>query len=71
MGFAFRLGAGVMDLVMPIHLLEALATRGCCKEFAKKGKIQVLRDSKPYWHDEHINQPVMDTRQYQFGYCRI
>ena len=45
-------GAGVMDLVMPIHLLEALATRGCCRDFARKGKMQVLRDGKPYLHDE-------------------
>jgi polysaccharide export outer membrane protein len=37
---------GVMDLVMPIHLLEALSTHGCCLEFAKKDKVQIRRNGE-------------------------
>jgi polysaccharide biosynthesis/export protein len=43
---------GAMDLAMPIHLLEALSTHGCCHDFANKNKIQILRDGKPLMHDE-------------------
>jgi polysaccharide export outer membrane protein len=40
--------AGVMDLVVPIHLLEALTTRGGFRDFANKNKIQILRDGKKF-----------------------
>jgi polysaccharide export outer membrane protein len=45
------IGPGAMDLVMPIHLLEALSTHGCCKDFANKNRIEILRDGKPLVHD--------------------
>jgi polysaccharide biosynthesis/export protein len=45
-------GSGAMDMVMPIHLLEALSTHGCCRDFAKIAKIQVRRDGKLLTHDD-------------------
>jgi polysaccharide export outer membrane protein len=38
---------GAMDLVIPIHLLEAISARGGFKDFANKNKIRILRDGKP------------------------
>jgi polysaccharide export outer membrane protein len=37
---------GVMDLVVPIHLLEAISARGNFKDFADKNHIEILRDGK-------------------------
>jgi polysaccharide export outer membrane protein len=37
---------GVMPLVVPIHLLEAISSRGNFKDFANKNKIEILRDGK-------------------------
>jgi polysaccharide export outer membrane protein len=39
---------GVMDLVVPIHLLEAISARGNFKDFANKNKIEILRDGKKF-----------------------
>ena len=38
---------GAMDLVIPIHLLEAISARGGFKDFASKNRIKILRDGKP------------------------
>ncbi len=41
---------GAMDLVVPTHVSEALTWAGGYKEFAKKGKIRIVRidkDGKP------------------------
>jgi polysaccharide biosynthesis/export protein len=38
---------GSMDLVIPIHLLEAISARGGFKDFANKNKIRILRGGKP------------------------
>jgi len=46
------IGSGAMDMVMPIHLLEALSTHGCCHDFAKLNKIQVRRDGKLLTRDD-------------------
>jgi len=37
---------GAMDLVIPIHLLEAISARGGFKDFASKNKITILRGGK-------------------------
>jgi polysaccharide biosynthesis/export protein len=37
---------GSMDLVIPIHLLEAISARGGFKDFADKKHIKILRDGK-------------------------
>jgi polysaccharide export outer membrane protein len=37
---------GAMDLVTPIHLLEAISARGGTKEFADTKHIRILRDGK-------------------------
>jgi polysaccharide export outer membrane protein len=37
---------GSMDLVIPIHLLEAISARGGFKDFADKKHIRILRDGK-------------------------
>jgi polysaccharide export outer membrane protein len=42
---------GAMDLVIPIHLLEAISARGGFKDFANKKKITILRDNKPLMID--------------------
>lgn len=42
---------GAMDLVIPIHLLEAISARGGFKDFANKNKIHILRDGKPLYYD--------------------
>jgi polysaccharide export outer membrane protein len=39
---------GVMPLVVPIHLLEAISARGNFKDFANKNKIEILRDGKKF-----------------------
>ena len=39
---------GAMDLVVPIHLLEAISARGNFKDFANKNKIEILRDGKKF-----------------------
>jgi len=39
---------GVMDLVVPIHLLEAISARGNFKDFANKNRIEILRDGKKF-----------------------
>ncbi len=46
------IGPGTMDLVKPIHLSEALSIYGCCKEFADKSQIQVIRGGEPLTHEE-------------------
>jgi len=43
---------GSMDLVIPIHLLEALSARGGFKDFANKNKISILRDNKHLVHED-------------------
>jgi len=40
---------GPMDLVIPIHLLEAISASGGFKDFANKNKIHILRDGKPLY----------------------
>ena len=42
---------GSMDLVIPIHLLEAISARNGFKDFANKKKITILRDNKPLMID--------------------
>ena len=37
---------GAMDLVIPIHLLEGISSRGGFKDFADKKHIRILRDGK-------------------------
>jgi len=37
---------GAMPMVMPIHLLEAISTRGGLKDFADSKHIRILRDQK-------------------------
>jgi polysaccharide export outer membrane protein len=46
------IGAGTMDLVKPLHLSEALSAHSCCKDFAHKDKIQVIRGGEPLVHEE-------------------
>lgn len=38
---------GPMDLVIPIHLMDAISTRGGFSEFANRKKISILRGGKP------------------------
>jgi polysaccharide export outer membrane protein len=37
---------GSMDLVLPMHLLEGISSRGGFKDFADKKHIEILRDGK-------------------------
>jgi polysaccharide biosynthesis/export protein len=46
------IGPGTMDLVKPIHLSEALSIYGCCKEFADKSQIQLIRGGEPLTLEE-------------------
>lgn len=39
---------GAMDLVIPIHLLEAISARGGFRDFADKKHIKILRDGKVF-----------------------
>jgi len=39
---------GPMDLVIPIHLLEAISARGGFRDFADKKHIKILRDGKVF-----------------------
>jgi polysaccharide export outer membrane protein len=40
------IGAGAMDLTIPMHLLEGISARGGFKDFADKKHIRILRDGK-------------------------
>jgi polysaccharide export outer membrane protein len=42
------IGAGAMDLTIPMHLLEGISARGGFKDFADKKRIRILRDGKLY-----------------------
>lgn len=39
---------GPMDLGIPIHLLEAISSRGGFKDFANRNHIEILRDGKKF-----------------------
>jgi len=39
---------GAMDLVIPVHLLEAISARGGFRDFADKKHIRILRDGKVF-----------------------
>jgi polysaccharide export outer membrane protein len=42
------IGAGAMDLTIPMHLLEGISARGGFKDFADTKHIRILRDGKLY-----------------------
>jgi polysaccharide export outer membrane protein len=57
------IATGAMDLVMPIHLMEAILTHGGFLEFGKKDKITILRNGEPLLYEKNGKK----TRFFNWG----